>query len=370
LAKGKPYFVLALLVILAAALVGCDGELGVYTVSGTVWEEDSGNPLAGAAVTLGEQRTVTNARGQYAFAEVPGGEQLLQVELAGYEPASVQLNLRKDSTVDVGLVSPLPVLRDSGFHFVDGEGAVLKAGEGTTAPRAEILYYLRFLFADPDAVEIDSVEAVLNGVVIGSALYREMWMGAAGLPLEPGTNTVQLRVWDSAGWARTSKLYTIDFDVERLDLRVLLSWDKDADLDLHLFKRESDEGNVFDWYTEDRHLSYWSQPEDFGEGPAQNPVLDWDGYGPRGWDGLYLEEMTPGDYHIWISAWHIAEPTQAQVKVIVDATADTRSESITAVELTEDDQDLPVYITTVRVHEDGTKELIHVEPEVASIAEG
>ena len=106
----------------------------------------------------------------------------------GYEPASVQLNLRKDSTVDVGLVSPLPVLRDSGFHFVDGEGAVLKAGEGTTAPRAEILYYLRFLFADPDAVEIDSVEAVLNGVVIGSALYREMWMGAAGLPLEPGTN--------------------------------------------------------------------------------------------------------------------------------------------------------------------------------------
>jgi hypothetical protein len=40
------------------------------------------------------------------------------------------------------------------------------------------------------------------------------------------------------------------------------------------------------------------------------------------------------------------------------------------VELTEDDQDLPVYITTVRVHEDGTKELIHVEPEVASIAEG
>ena len=62
MAKGKPYFVLALLVILAAALVGCDGELGVYTVSGTVWEEDSGNPLAGAAVTLGEQRTVTNAR--------------------------------------------------------------------------------------------------------------------------------------------------------------------------------------------------------------------------------------------------------------------------------------------------------------------
>ena len=45
-----------------------------------------------------------------------------------------------------------------------------------------------------------------------------------------------------------------------------------------------------------------------------------------------------------------------RVKVIVDATADTRSESITAVELTEDDQDLPVYITTVRVHEDGTKE--------------
>lgn len=62
MAKGKPYFVLALLVILAAALVGCDGELGVYTVSGTVWEEDSGNPLAGAAVTLGEQRTVTNAQ--------------------------------------------------------------------------------------------------------------------------------------------------------------------------------------------------------------------------------------------------------------------------------------------------------------------
>lgn len=58
----------------------------------------------------------------------------------------------------------------------------MKAGEGTTAPRAEILYYLRFLFADPDAVEIDSVEAVLNGVVIGSALYREMWMGPQDCP--------------------------------------------------------------------------------------------------------------------------------------------------------------------------------------------
>ena len=39
-------------------------------------------------------------------------------------------------------------------------------------------------------------------------------------------------------------------------------------------------------------------------------------------------------------------------------------------ELTEDVQDLPVYITTVRVLEDVSKELIHVEPEVASIAEG
>ena len=136
MAKGMPYFVRALLGFLAAALVGCDGELGVYTVSGTVWEEDSGNPLAGAAVTLGEQRTVTNARGQYAVAEVPGGEQLRQGERAGYEPASVQLNLLKDSSVDLGLVAPLPVLRDSGFHFVDGEGALLLDGEGTTAHRA------------------------------------------------------------------------------------------------------------------------------------------------------------------------------------------------------------------------------------------
>ena len=64
-------------------------------------------------------------------------------------------------------------------------------------------------------MEIDSVEAVLNGVVIGSALYREMWMVAAGLPLAPGTNTVQQRVCDSAGWARNSKLYPVDYDVDR-----------------------------------------------------------------------------------------------------------------------------------------------------------
>lgn len=152
-------------------------------------------------------------------------------------------------------------------------------------------------------------------------------------------------------------------------MRVLLSWDKDADLDLHLFKRESDEGNVFDWYTEDRHLLLVTAGG-LRRRPCPEPCsrLGWLWSKGLGW--FILRGNDAGDYHIWISAWHIAEPIQAQVKVIVDATAETRSESITAVELTEDDQDLPVYITTVRVHEDGTKELIHVEPEVASIAEG
>lgn len=354
-----------LLLILVLILVGCTREGGVFSVSGTVTEKDTGNPLAGAVVILGEQRTVSNALGQFAFPEVAGGEYELKVELQGYQAGLQKLSVGKDTTAGIGLVSPLPVLQNNGFHLTDSDNEIVQDGGAVSTPSLQLFYYTRYLFEQPDEVQIDSVEAVINGVPWRVEDDAEYWMGQGGYPLEAGENTVQLRVWDSAGWARTSKLITVRFQAERADLRLVLSWDVWADLDLHLFKRQPTEPNIFELYDEDRHVYYSnSQPVDFGEGPAQNPVLDWDGWGEGSWDGIFLPELTPGDYHIWAYAWSVEEPTKAELRVSFDLNSPEPQGESYALEFSEEDQAMPIYVTTVRVHGDGTREFVYCEPQV------
>ena len=156
------------------------------------------------------------------------------------------------------------------------------------------------------ALTISQLQAIVNGQAY------EIQVAADGefeqeVPLDPGSNTIQLRVFDDHGQAGTSAILRVTVTLPRIDVRVVLSWDTDAtDVDLRMFQRTPGEGNVGksydDWeYDFARHV-FWlnDTPDDFGPSPASNPVLDiddTDGYGP---ETILLQEAKPGHYHIWV----------------------------------------------------------------------
>lgn len=367
--KSRRYAPLFLLV-LVLFLAGFGGGAAAYTVTGTVVEKYTKNPLVGAEVIWGSQSTITDAWGRFVLEDVPRGELQLEAAMDGYLPSSEEFWVWEDMAVEIGLISGIPPLQESAFILINANGSLLRDGDSVDEPLVEALYYRSQLFGEISTVPFASVRGIINGEAFADEYYHEMWSGTVGMPLEPGLNTIQIRVWSSDGWARNSKVYTVNYEVERLDMRLVLRWDQDADLDLHLFKRESTEPNRFEHDSFDRHLFYWGSVSDFGEGLDQNPVLDWDGYGYGGWDGIYFTEMTPGDYHIWVYSWGVDYHTKAQLRLILDMAAPNRTDAVYEVEFGEEDEDVPVYIITVRVHEDGTKELIYCEPEVAAVAEG
>lgn len=210
--------------------------------------------------------------------------------------------------------------------------------------------------------EIRKMQLIVNGQTAAMGVDEEENQFWYYFPLWPGLNRIQVRVWDAEEHARTTEIFHVTWDIQLLDLRVLLDWDTKAQLDLHMFKRESNEDNVFLEENSDRHV-FWNNetPEDFGKGD-QNPVLDIDGFGRFGPESIILRELTPGDYHIWVHACGLeGKPTTATMKVMFDLVSTSPSER-NFDEIALDVEKEAVYITTLRVSSTGARSFVHVEP--------
>lgn len=357
-------FLLVLLVSLM--LVGCFGGGGTksYTLTGTVTEVETEVPLAGATVQVGTKQTTTNAWGLYEL-KVPEGSVTLIVAAEGYETHEQDLDLTKDTTMDVELETQAESLDLAYFEIdyvnVNDDWAVL-SDEGIT------LDSYMYIWGE-DLFPMASASLILNGEE--NPLYvdtedNDFW---AYMALRPGLNTIQVRVWDGEGWARTTPIQTLTWNIDPLDLLVILDSDQPyGDLDLHITKRSSSEANSFVYATADegnRHVFWGNQePSDFGTGPDQNPICDNDGGSLEDQEIIYLKELTPGDYHIWVHAYSLGGNalTEARVQVILDGATDNPTKKVYQEDFTLSMEEEGVYFITLRVDKSGTKSFVHVEP--------
>ncbi len=337
---------LAVLVMLSGCLGGGGAK---YTIVGTVTEEDTGIPLWGATVSVGSGSAVTDQDGKYVLTGVPGGVQRLEVLLEGYEPMSRNLDIKSDRRpLDIGLVSPLPPLNSEAIVLRDFNSNLVENGGIVNLPTLNVRVFENLLFG-PDA-------SIWDIVILKDGRERSVWKSAL-IPLDFGENSFRIRAW-SDGYARTSELFTVNLEMERLDLRVRLEWGGSTDLGLHMFKRTPGEGNVFDEHSSDRHI-YWdnARPNDFGDGGAQNPVFESDWYSDVEWEGLVLVEATPGDYHIWVYPYMVAPVADAELIIVIDGAGEDAQEVRYSLNLDAYSEGKPQYVVTVRVDENGSKTL-------------
>ncbi|MGM9741260.1 MAG: STN and carboxypeptidase regulatory-like domain-containing protein, partial [Candidatus Cryptobacteroides sp.] len=73
-----------------------------FTVSGFIYDNDSGETLIGAGATDGSIGAVTNNFGYYTLT-LPGGRTALTYSYLGCEPVSLDIDIRKDTVVNVRL---------------------------------------------------------------------------------------------------------------------------------------------------------------------------------------------------------------------------------------------------------------------------
>jgi TonB-linked SusC/RagA family outer membrane protein len=73
------------------------------TVTGTVTEAETGEPLPGATVQIADENTgaASDAEGQYRITSIPAGEQTLRVSFVGYQAEERTVNVPADGTVRV-----------------------------------------------------------------------------------------------------------------------------------------------------------------------------------------------------------------------------------------------------------------------------
>ena len=81
-----------------------DLSLTLYSVSGTVTDADTSEPIEGAVITIGTSYTnTTNSSGFYNIEDVTAGTYTLTCELTGYETYITEINVEGDETIDIEL---------------------------------------------------------------------------------------------------------------------------------------------------------------------------------------------------------------------------------------------------------------------------
>lgn len=336
----RSHIVVVIMVLTGVLLTGCLGGTGgpsivSYTLTGSVVEADTQNPISGATVSLGAKECTTDQGGNFQFTALKSGEYTLEVQLSGYSAYQETISINKDSTSQIELTTNGPLVNISSLAGIsdDGETEIDNAVFTIAGNINELLTGRGEINRLTTAITISELQAIVNGNVFTMEV-EDNGDFEQPVPLDPGSNTIQLRVFDDAGNAGTSQILRVIVTLSRIDLRVILSWDSlGTDVDLHLFQRADDEPNVaadYDsWGDEERHVYYYNKtPNDFGDLPENNPVLDiddTDGYGP---ETILLEEATPGYYHIWVHYYDSFAPyvgnipSEATVNVIVNGGTD------------------------------------------------
>ena len=315
----KKAIVLLFILSLAMIIIGCGGGGGSSNpthanITGSVTEFGTNIPLCGVTVELGNKATVTDTNGNYRFSIVSTGTHSLGATLDGYEPYNRNITINSNQTVDIQMTTNGPVVTNQNLVIQDPLGNLISdqmelednvsvlnisgninnlAGERTQSGAS-----IRA------GITVEKLQALVNSVIYPITIEPDGSFNQ-DVPLNPGDNTIQLRVYDSNGNAGTGPVIRVKVTIKQIDIRVVLKWDTDeSDVDLHMFKRTANEPTPpyedTVWDSDDRHI-YWgnSNPDDFGNGTKNNPFLDiddTDGYGP---ETLLLQEASEGRYHIY-----------------------------------------------------------------------
>jgi len=148
---------------------------------------------------------------------------------------------------------------------------------------------------------------LVNQQTGGSDESRLMNVGSSGsfsqeIVLASGENTIWIEFEDANNnvIGRTEKI-TLNADIPVMDIKVVLTWDSETDLDLHVIDPNGEDCYFFHMRTE------------IG---GSLDIDDVDGYGP---ETFTLENAIPGDYTVEVVAFSLASQTaNATVKVFLE----------------------------------------------------
>jgi len=156
------------------------------TVAGRVTDQASGQPLAGARVTVVGTSLVTraNADGRYALSRVPGGQVTVQATLIGYAAASRSTTVVPGETATADLVLALaPYSLDEVIVTATGEQSKKQFGNVINTIRAESLVATR---------PIGNMNDLINAKAPGVEVLAGNLTGAGARVRIRGTNSLSL----------------------------------------------------------------------------------------------------------------------------------------------------------------------------------
>src|SRR5690625_4473811 len=199
-----------------------------FTVSGTVTEAGSetsafpdGAPLEGVTVTVDGESAITGTDGAFSLPDIAAGSWELQAALAGYDSASKSIEVDADTEVSLQLKpsgGSIVATGDLAEALADLDGSETEDSKITVAGNiADLMLPEEIapetLTSQSTAITVDTLQALVNGVVY------EISFDAAGnfeqdVPVNPGPNTIQLRVFTEEGAAHSTEavIVTVTFD--------------------------------------------------------------------------------------------------------------------------------------------------------------
>jgi hypothetical protein len=139
------------------------------SIAGTVTDGESGEPIAGAVVSLSdlELTAVTDSSGQYVFQGVPAGPQHVSVQRIGYSPRTLHALVPREGTIEINIaLRPEPIAHQA--IEVEVRPAVpvrgLDEDDSTIFPDRGLS--LAAVRAHPLSAEPDAFEALGGGEVV------------------------------------------------------------------------------------------------------------------------------------------------------------------------------------------------------------
>lgn len=224
-----------------------EGTLGAAgTISGTVTEEGTATPVAGATVSVvGGSTTTSDASGNYTLS-ASAGTHVVEATAVGYEDASVEgVVVVVDQTTDVD-IAMVPFGTISGTVTASGTGApianaTVEIADGPTTTTNAGGQYALAVAAGTYTVEASATgytSTTVAGVVVvaGQTTTTDIEMEVSNTETSnyPSAATpVAIPDADPAGAAKTLTI-TDDFLIDDLDITVNITHTYVSDLDLYL----------------------------------------------------------------------------------------------------------------------------------------